>query len=243
MITARDVRVDRGSTVALESVSFRAGAGVTVVLGPNGAGKTTLVEAILGRLPCRSGQLLVLGRTPSAHDPEALRKIGWLPQQPDLAGSLRALELATYAAWLKGLSWPEAEDGARDALALVDLTDRANVRASRLSGGQQRRLAFASAIAHRPQVLVLDEPMNGLDPEQRRHLRDVIRRYAATACVVVATHILQDLPDIGGQVLILDRGTTVFADSVDRFIAEAGATTVGQLEDAYVRQLDRDGSR
>lgn len=245
MIDARHIEIShlvvkRGRKTALDDVSLTLDRGPTVLLGPNGAGKSTLIEALLGDLRVSRGSIRILGLESRSGRRANARHIGWLPQDPRLDLSMRACEMVTYAAWLKGLAWPDATAHALRALSRVDLTQFADARAQTLSGGQRRRLAIATAIAHEPEILLLDEPMNGLDPEQRREVRAAIREYSQHACVVVATHILQDLAEIGGRIALLNHGSLAFSGTVESFIAESASSAVSDLEATYLRKIGRE---
>lgn len=161
--------------------------------------------------------------------------VGWMPQDPRLPGSVRLIDFVSYAAWLKGLTWTRAVTAARASLAAVDLVDRSADRIKSLSGGMQRRAAFAAACVHRPKLLVLDEPMSGLDPEQRSELRALIWSYSRSACVLLSTHILQDLPELADWVLVMTHGRVRFDDSYNAFVGEGGSSTNHDLEQAYLR--------
>lgn len=237
-VAVRSLVCRYGSTTALDHIDLAFGAGVTVLLGPNGAGKSTLMRCLLGNKRADAGRVEVLGADP-ARDVGLARRVGFLPQQPQLPGQLRTQDVVAYAGWLKGLSWRAARSAARDALATVDLAEDAERPIKALSGGMQRRVALAAACVHRPDVLLLDEPMSGLDPEQRARLRGLIRSRADDGtCLLVATHILQDLPDLADRVVVLGSGRVRFAGGLDDLLAGgAQQSTWADLEQAYLNVL------
>lgn len=166
--------------------------GVFVLLGPNGAGKTTLLRLLTGDLRPSHGKVLVDGQDPARQHRSTLARVGWMPQEIRLPRNFRLSEFVAYAGWLKGLEWSLATARAGLSLERVGLADRSGDRIRQLSGGMMRRAAFAAAVVHDPPILLLDEPMAGLDPEQRAQLRSIIVEQGARSCVVLSTHILQD---------------------------------------------------
>ncbi|WP_168207356.1 ATP-binding cassette domain-containing protein [Microlunatus elymi] len=208
---------------------------MTVLLGPNGAGKSTLVACLLGDQVPDSGEVEVLGGRPAKRG-SPQRRIGWLPQDPQLPQRFRVAEMVTYAGWLKGLDWSDARTAGIAALERVDLVDRSASLVKELSGGMRRRAAIAAATVHEPEVLLLDEPMAGLDPQQRIAVRDVIARYADTATVLMCTHILQDVVAVANRVVVVDHGVVRFDGATEAFTALSGRT--GDLEAAYLSLFD-----
>ena len=193
-----------GDVVALSDVTFQVGSGVVGLLGPNGAGKSSLIRVVCGLCAPSQGRVEVLGRTPRA-DRELYRHLGLVPQQDSLLESLSGLEFVRLAARLGGLGQPDA--AARRALSSVDL-DPADARAVRAySKGMRQRVKVAQALVHDPPVLILDEPLNGLDPRQRLQLTDLFRRLGAEGrCVVVSSHVLEEVERFSSQILVLARG-------------------------------------
>jgi ABC-2 type transport system ATP-binding protein len=180
-----------GSLTAVDRVDLSLGHGIVGVLGPNGAGKTTLLRILATVLAPDQGSLSLLGLDPAspAARTEARRRLGYLPQSPRLYGGFTPLEMVDYVAILK-----EQTDATRrrreacEVLEGVGLGDRMHKRIRTLSGGMQQRVALASALVGHPDLLVLDEPATGLDPEQRIALRSVLAQTAGRGCVVLSTH-------------------------------------------------------
>jgi ABC-2 type transport system ATP-binding protein len=237
VIEAADLCQGYGRTTVLAGLDLSIGRGVTVLLGPNGAGKTTLLETVSTlRLP-RSGSLRILGfdatRNPDIR--EIRRRSGFLPQRFGWFRSFTAREFVEYAAWLKLVPRDQvraATERVLDQVGLLDLADRP-MRA--MSGGMLQRLGIAHAIVHQPELLILDEPTVGLDPEQRVEFRALIRRLAERAAVLISTHLVDDVRHVGGRVLVLSEGALAFTGDVDALEAEATADAVGDttLERGY----------
>jgi ABC-2 type transport system ATP-binding protein len=194
-----------GDIVAVSEVSFTVGPGVTALLGPNGAGKSTVLRLLCGLAKPSQGRVRVLGADPR-RDLSVLGRIGLVPQQEALFEPLSPLEFVLTAARLQRV--PRPEDAAREALALVevDAGDRRPVRA--LSKGNRQRVKVAAALVHDPEVLVLDEPLNGLDPRQRLHLIDLVRRVGQRPdrSVIVSSHVLDEVERFGSRILVIAEG-------------------------------------
>lgn len=220
---------------ALESVTLEISTGFTGLLGPNGAGKSTLLNLAATSLPLQSGRLLVGGNDVSDANGRrrARRELGYLPQQFDIAGSMRVADAVEYAAWAQGVDDGECRTAASDALGLVDLTDLTRERVRHLSGGQRQRLGIACALAHNPSILLLDEPTAGLDPDQRSTVRHHLTRLAKNRTILMATHILEDVARFGDRLVVLNEGRVLFDGSPTGLAGGGGG--LDAIEDAYLR--------
>lgn len=172
------------------------------LIGVNGSGKTTLIRALVG-LSRHSGSLTV-GNAVCPHLPPRLT--GYVPQDVDFPLLLTVEECVGMAADLKGLPDVDRSEAVTGALTAVDLVDERHSRASRLSGGQKRRLACAQALVHEPQILLMDEPTAGLDPIQRERLRRILNDLPRDRLVLVTTHILEDVAEWAERFLVLSEG-------------------------------------
>jgi ABC-2 type transport system ATP-binding protein len=190
--------------VAISEVSFHVGRGVTALLGPNGAGKSTMLRMMAGLTPPSQGAVRVLGQDP--HRELALtRRIGLVPQQDALFESLTAFDFVRLAARLHRLASPA--EAAERALDDVDLDPGDARRVASFSKGMRQRVKIAQAIVHDPEVLILDEPLTGLDPRQRVHLITLFQRLgAAGRAVIVSSHVLDEVERFGSRVLVLAQG-------------------------------------
>ncbi|MDQ3122688.1 MAG: ABC transporter ATP-binding protein, partial [Actinomycetota bacterium] len=177
-----------GALVAVSDVSFDVGAGVTALLGPNGAGKSTMLRMLCGLARPSQGSVRVLGRDPRT-DTGVTRLIGLVPQQESVFEPLTAREFVGLAARLHGL--PQPEEAAARALETVDLDPADARKLPAYSKGMRQRVKLAQAIVHDPHVLVLDEPLTGLDPRQRADMVALFRRLGSEGrCVIVSSHVL-----------------------------------------------------
>ncbi len=193
-----------GDVVAVSDVSFDVGPGVTALLGPNGAGKSTLLRLLCGLTTPSQGTVRVLDTDPRG-TPALYRRIGLVPQQEAVFEQLTALRFVTLAAELHGLDAPG--DAATVALRVVDL-DPADTRpVSTYSKGMRQRVKVAQALVHEPEVVILDEPLEGLDPRQRLHLIELFRTLGAEGrCVLVSSHVLDEVERFGSRVLVMAQG-------------------------------------
>nr|WP_283251013.1 ABC transporter ATP-binding protein [Rhabdothermincola salaria] len=190
--------------VAVSDVTFHVGPGVTALLGPNGAGKSTMMRLLCGLTPPSQGTVTVLGGNPR-RDVELTGRIGLVPQQETLFEGYSALEFVRLAAVLHRRDDPEG--AARDALAIVELDPDEPRPIAGFSKGMRQRAKVAQAIVHDPEVVVLDEPLTGLDPRQRIHLIGLFQRLGAEGkTVVVSSHVLDEVERFGSRVLVMAQG-------------------------------------
>lgn len=200
------VRVSKrfGDLVAVSDVSFRLGAGVTALLGPNGAGKSTMLRMLSGLAAPSEGTVRILGGDPRA-DIDLRRRIGLVPQQEPLFEHLRVREFVRLAADLLGVSGAEA--ATERAIGTVGLDPADKRHLSTYSKGMRQRAKLASAIVGTPDVLFLDEPLTGLDPNQRNLMIDLFHRIGASGrCVLVSSHVLDEVQRLGTDVLVMGQG-------------------------------------
>ncbi|PSK92997.1 ABC-2 type transport system ATP-binding protein [Haloactinopolyspora alba] len=229
---------------ALCGVDLELGPGVHGLLGPNGAGKTTLMRVLATVARASSGSVTLLDRDVTRHTElrELRRRLGYLPQQFGYYPRFTVREFVEYFAWLKEMPADEVPTAVDRAIERVGLLDRADDRLKRLSGGMIRRVGIAQAIVNDPDVLLLDEPTAGLDPEQRVEFRDLLRTVGVDACVIVSTHLVEDVTVACTDVTVLDDGRAVFRGGPDELAAEAGEGTDGgdsPIERGYTALLRR----
>ena len=192
-----------GQKVALTELTCSFGPGVTGLLGPNGAGKSTLMRAITGLIGVNTGRIRVEGRDPRT-DREVHRRIALVPEDEAVPPRLTARQLVRYVADLHGMGDAEAADRALEAVDMLGAADR---RLGGFSKGMRQRTKVAAALVTDPQVLVLDEPLNGADPVQRVHLVDLFRRLGAEGrTVIVSSHVLSEVEMLADRVLVLVHG-------------------------------------
>jgi ABC-type multidrug transport system ATPase subunit len=201
-----------GRTQAVAGVTLATGPGVFGLLGPNGAGKTSLLRMLATVIPPTSGRLRLLGRDPGAYGPrrEIRRRLGYLPQNLGYYPGFTVVEFVEYFALLKELPPAGVPRAVAAAVEQVGLGDKARARLRTLSGGMLRRVGIAQAIVNEPELLLLDEPTAGLDPEQRVAFRALLRELGQRATVIVSTHLVEDVGAACSQVALMDQGKLVF---------------------------------
>jgi ABC-type multidrug transport system ATPase subunit len=227
-----------GRTQAVAGVDLEAGPGVFGLLGPNGAGKTSLLRMMATVIGPTSGRLRLLGRDPGSYGPrrEIRRRLGYLPQNLGYYPSFTVVEFVEYFALLKEMPPKRVPAAVASAVERVGLGDSARKKLRTLSGGMLRRVGIAQAIVNEPELLLLDEPTAGLDPEQRVAFRALLREIGGRATVVVSTHLVEDVGAACTEVAMMNAGKIVFRGTPDELTARAeGAAAAGDapLERGY----------
>ncbi|MCG6941605.1 MAG: ABC transporter ATP-binding protein [Thiohalocapsa sp.] len=221
MIEVRDLSRSYGALKAVDQVSFDIGRREIVgLLGHNGAGKTTIMKMLTGYLEPSAGSIRIDGQDIAAHRRAVQRKIGYLPENCPLYPDMTVLEHLDYQGALHGIANRARAAAIRRAIERTELGAKATATVATLSRGYRQRLGVAAALLHEPDVLILDEPTNGLDPSQIQHMRALIREQASHATVIISTHILQEVEAVCGRVLIMHAGRL----AVDSPIGAIGAT-------------------
>ncbi len=215
-----------GRTQAVAGVDLETGPGVFGLLGPNGAGKTSLLRMLATVIPPSSGRLRLLGRNPSAYGPrkEIRRRLGYLPQNLGYYPGFTVVEFVEYFALLKDMPAGRVPGAVAAAVERVGLGDKARAKLRTLSGGMLRRAGIAQAIVNQPELLLLDEPTAGLDPEQRVAFRALLRDLGQRATVIVSTHLVEDVGAACTRVALMDQGKLVFHGTPVELTARAEGT-------------------
>jgi ABC-2 type transport system ATP-binding protein len=202
-VEVADVSVWFGPKVALSELSCSFGAGVTGLLGPNGAGKTTLMRAICGLVGVNQGTVRIEGRDPR-RDRHVHGRMALVPEDEAVPGGLTARQFVRYIADLHAVGDPGAIERALRSVAMLDAADR---RVDGFSKGMRQRIKVAAALVTEPQVLVLDEPLNGADPVQRLHLIELFKQLGAEGrTVIVSSHVLNEVERLADRVIVLTHG-------------------------------------
>ena len=212
----------KGGHVALDGVELRLGTGLFGLLGPNGAGKSTLMRIICTLLVPSAGTVAVCGHDVTQEQRAVRRLIGYLPQEFGAWRQHRTEEVLDTLARLSGLTKKlERSERVAATLEQVGLTDVADRKVKKLSGGMVRRLGVAQALVHEPRVLIVDEPTVGLDPEERMRFRQMMARIGRDRTVLLSTHIVADLGGGCKEVALLDGGRIVFQGKPESFLSQA----------------------
>jgi ABC-2 type transport system ATP-binding protein len=226
-----------GRNQAVAGVDLEAGPGVFGLLGPNGAGKTSLLRMMATVLSPSAGKMRLLDRDPGGYGPrrEIRRRLGYLPQNLGYYPSFTVVEFVEYFALLKEMPAARVPAAVATAVERADLGDKARAKLRTLSGGMLRRVGIAQAIVNDPELLLLDEPTAGLDPEQRVAFRALLRDLGERATVVVSTHLVEDVGAACTEVALMNAGKIVFRGTPEQLTARGEGHGVGDapLERGY----------
>jgi ABC-2 type transport system ATP-binding protein len=238
ILELREVRKNYGHTPALRGVSFTVETGELFgLLGPNGAGKTTLLSILAGLHPADSGDVLIDGQ-PLQFD--SRRKIGIATQDLAIYPELTARENLLFFGKLYGLAGSDLNTRANEMLAAVELTDRAEHRAGTFSGGMKRRLNLAVALIHRPQLLLLDEPTTGVDPQSRNHIFEQVKaQNAARLTVIYTSHYMEEVQALCPRIAIVDHGTVKACDTRTNLLRKLDARATLTLREVPLGLVER----
>ncbi len=206
MISLRHVSRWYGQVLGVNDVTCNLGPGLTALLGPNGAGKSTLIKLITGQLRPTTGVVSVFGERPFGNT-GIMRRIGYCPEIETCYEEMTGGDFVRMLAAMAGISRTEVESKVRAALEAVRMMEHASRRIGAYSKGMRQRIKMAQAIVHDPELLVLDEPLNGLDPVGRREITDLLVRWAEMGrCVLVSSHILHEVEQMTRSIVLMDRG-------------------------------------
>jgi ABC-2 type transport system ATP-binding protein len=224
VIEVEQLRKSYGVRLALDCVTLNVRAGeVVALLGPNGAGKTTTLSILATLVEPDAGTVRILGLDARTHQATIRRRLGFVPQSIALYPSLTAAQNLQLFLRVHGLNREAARDACAKALEVVGLIDRGGDPVAILSGGMQRRLNLACGIAHQPEILLLDEPAIGVDPQSRDHILRTIRGLAdAGAAAIYSTHYMEEVEQLCDRIFLIDRGRVIASGTVAEVIAMAG---------------------
>jgi ABC-2 type transport system ATP-binding protein len=189
------------------------------LLGPNGAGKSTLMKLLVAALLPTTGSILVDGQPLTRVERQLKARLGYLPQDFGLFDELTVEQFLDYMAALKGLRGSRAV--IRQVIRSVNLEEKARAKIRTLSGGQRQRVGIAQALLGDPELLILDEPTVGLDPEERIHFRNLFSQTAQDRLVLLSTHIIEDIQSVCGQLVVINRGQVLFSGTPEALIQTA----------------------
>lgn len=218
LIEARNLSKSYGAIRAAHAVSFTVERGEVVgFLGPNGAGKSTTMKMLTGHLRADAGAAVIAGFDVTEQAVQAKRRLGYSPEGAPAYGEMTVREFLRFAADLRGLD--DSAESVRQTLSLCRLDEVAAQTIDTLSKGYRMRVGFAQAVLHDPEVLILDEPTDGLDPNQKHEVRRILKEMAARKAVIVSTHILEEVAELCTRVIVIAKGEIRCDESRDKFLA------------------------
>lgn len=233
MIKVENVSKYFGSKKAVDDISFEVKKGdVLGFIGPNGAGKSTTMRIITGFLPASSGKIKIAGADIDESPIEAKMKIGYLPENAPLYHNKTVLEFLNFMAEVRGFKGQERKKRVDEVVAHCFLEPVIHQSIDTLSKGYTHRTCFAQAIIHDPEVLILDEPTDGLDPNQKREIRKLIREMGETKAIIISTHILEEVEAVTSRVLLISEGKKEFDGTPDEF---KKISKKGNLEEVFAK--------
>lgn len=237
LVVVKDVWKFYGRAPALKGVSLSVRAGeIYALLGPNGAGKTTLLKVIVGLLKPSSGSVKVCGYEVRSERLKALSCLGYVPENPVGFDYLTVREFLEFVGSLRGVSRDLVEDSAAKYLAMFGIEDKEHEFMGRLSRGSVQKVLVTAALMHRPKVLVMDEPISGMDPESQRAFKDEVRSLASRgAAVLISSHMLDTVEKLCTRVGVISKGSLIAEGTLEEVRRKAEAGDSATLEEVFLR--------
>lgn len=230
-IEVSNLTKDFGEIVAVSDLSFKARSGeIIALLGPNGAGKSTLMNMITGYLAPTSGSIKVMEKDISGTPLEAKKLIGFLPEGSPLYPDMSVRFFLEYMAELRGFSRNEKKQRLQEIAQAANIADILSQKIETLSKGYLRRVGFAQSIISNPPILLLDEPTDGLDPNQKEHIRELITRMGRDKTIIISTHLLNEAETIANRIILMSKGQIKADGTLDSILFQNHAAT---LSDAF----------
>lgn len=212
-ITFQGITKQYKGKYALKDFNTELQEGVYGLLGTNGAGKTTLINIFVGILKGDAGRVLIDGVDVRKLGVDFLARIGYLPQYPQFYKNFEVMEFLQYMCALKGIPKSQKEQRPKELLEIVNLSEAHHKKIGALSGGMRQRVGIAQAMLNDPDILILDEPTAGLDPQERIRFRNLITKFSQGRIVLLATHIVSDIEFIANEVMLLKKGHLLMQDT------------------------------
>lgn len=221
-----------GEKIAVDNLSFEVEEGeIFGLLGPNGAGKSTTINILTGLLKSNRGDIEIFGKSFNSNKMNIKRNIGVVPQSLAIYDSLTAVENVKFFAGLFGLSRRELNEAVEYALEFTGLLEHRNSKAKNFSGGMMRRLNIACAIAHKPKLVIMDEPTVGIDPQSRNHILKSVKKLNKEGCTIVYTsHYMEEVEELCNRIVIIDHGKVIAEGSKEQLISLVSDTQSLEVE-------------
>ena len=232
MLIIKNLTKKYGRFTALNDITLTLGKGVYGILGANGAGKSTFLNLITDNIERTSGMILYEGKDILSHGSRFRKKVGYTPQLQGMYEDFSAGQFMRYIGSLKGMRYGKCRKQTRELLALVGLDKVSHRRLGSFSGGMRQRVLLAAAMLDAPEILILDEPTAGLDPEERIRLRNHIAEISENRTVLLATHVVDDIECIANKVILMKKGKLLRFDSPSALMDEI-AGKVGEYHGTF----------
>lgn len=232
MLEIKELTKKYGSFTALDNINLTLDTGVYGILGANGAGKSTLLNLITDNIPRTNGEILYQGKDILSLGADFRKLVGYTPQLQGMYEEFTAGQFMRYIGALKGMKAKPCKEQTQDLLSLVGLDKHSHKKLGTFSGGMRQRILLAAAMLDNPQILILDEPTAGLDPEERIRLRNHIAEISKDRIVLLATHVVSDIECIAEKVILMKRGQVIhFASPIELMDSIAGK--VGEFHGSF----------
>ena len=230
-ISVKGLTKQFGHRTVVDKVTFSANIGeVLGFLGPNGAGKSTTMKMIVGFLSPSEGSAEVCGFDVLKDPLDVKRSVGYLPEGAPAYPDMTPLGFLRFISGIRGYNGSEREERVQNAVRMTRIEEVAQQPIETLSKGYKRRVGLAQALLHDPKVLILDEPTDGLDPNQKQVVRDLIKEMASTKCIIISTHILEEVDAVCSRAMIIASGKVVADGSPSELKSQSGS---GDLEEVF----------
>jgi ABC-2 type transport system ATP-binding protein len=232
IVEVRNLIKRYGSKLAVDNMNLTIEKGEVIgLLGPNGAGKTTLINSIIGITEIQSGEINIFGKSMAKEGMEIKKRIGVVPQNIALFNEFSAIDNVSFFGRLYGLRGKELKEGVRRALEFTNLWERRKDSPKKYSGGMQRRLNIACAIVHNPELIIMDEPTVGIDPQSRNHILESIRKLNDMGSTIIYTsHYMEEVEALCSRVVIMDHGRMIAEGSKEKLAEYVQEEQITQIE-------------
>lgn len=242
-LVIQDICKNYGEKKALDHVTMELTSGVYGLLGPNGAGKSTLMNIIVGNCIPTSGTITYDGKDVLGGRSFFRNIVGFMPQQQGLYTQFTGYRFLLYIAALKGMNKKETKEAVEHCIDMVNMREHIEKRIGSYSGGMKQRLLIAQAVLNNPDILILDEPTAGLDPQERIRIRTMIANIAQEKIVIIATHVVSDIEKIASEIILMKNGHLIVKDTPQKLKQEIPIYNRNvDLEDVYLHYFGEEGT-
>ncbi|GIM28533.1 antibiotic ABC transporter ATP-binding protein [Clostridium polyendosporum] len=240
VITIKNLTKRFGEKIAVDNLSLEVEEGeIFGLLGPNGAGKSTTINILTGLLKSNRGDIEIFGKSFNSNEMNIKRNIGVVPQSLAIYDSLTAVENVKFFAGLFGLNRRELNEAVEYALEFTGLLEHRNSKAKNFSGGMMRRLNIACAIAHKPKLVIMDEPTVGIDPQSRNHILKSVKKLNKEGCTIVYTsHYMEEVEELCNRIVIIDHGKVIAGGTKEQLISLVSDTQSLEVEIDELESID-----